>query len=483
MSENKIIPVILSGGVGTRLWPISRVDTPKQFCRLAKEDSLFQTTLKRVSDRRHYASPVIVTGARYKTTAELQSIEAGVSIDRFICEPSGRNTAPAIALAAVLMDQGDADDLLLVLPSDHRIANGAAFQTSIDLAVRVCKETDDIVTLGVQPTGPETGYGYIKAQSKASENGSKVSRFVEKPTVSAAEAMLAEGGHYWNAGIFLGRRDRFIQELRSCSPLLLNVVMRAVRRGAKDTDSFAPHAGIYEGAPSISFDHAVMEFTDRVSVVPVDAGWNDLGSFDAMHDVGEADGDGNVLNGDVISSNSTGCLAVSTDRMIALSDVQDMVVIATKDAILVTPRDKTQSVKTLVANLEQQSRKELVSHLGEDRPWGRFDSLDRGEGHQVKRIMVKPAGQLSLQYHYHRAEHWIVVAGQATVTVDEDVQELGPGQNIYIPKGAVHRLENFTDEPVELIEVQLGSYLGEDDIVRLEDVYGREPEPQISEAA
>lgn len=483
MSANKIIPVILSGGVGTRLWPISRVDTPKQFCRLSSEDSLFQTTLKRVSDRHSYSNPIIVTGARYRTMSELQSIEAGVSVDRFICEPSGRNTGPAIALAAVLMDQGNADDLLLVLPSDHRIANNDAFQNSIRLASKVCRETDDIITLGVQPTGPETGYGYIKAQNKDADNGSKVSRFVEKPTESAAEAMLAEGGHFWNAGIFLGRRERFIQELRSCAPLLLKVVTRAVRSGNKEANSFAPHAGIYQDTPSISFDHAVMEFTDRVSVVPVDAGWNDLGSFDAMHEVAEPDADGNVIKGDVISSNSTGCLAVSTDRLVTLSDVQDMVVIATKDAVLVTPRDKTQSVKTLVANLEQQSRSELVSHTGEDRPWGRFDSLDRGDGHQVKRIKVKPAGQLSLQYHYHRSEHWIVVAGQATVTVDDSVQVLGPGQNVYIPQGAVHRLENFTDEPVELIEVQLGSYLGEDDIVRLEDVYGREPEPQISEAA
>lgn len=483
MSASKIIPVILSGGVGTRLWPISRVDTPKQFCRLSTEDSLFQTTLKRVSDRQNYSSPIIVTGGRYRTTAELQSMEAGVSVDRYICEPSGRNTGPAIALAAVLMDQGDADDLLLVLPSDHRIANNGAFQKSIQMASKVCRETDDIVTLGVQPAGPETGYGYIKAGTKDSSVGSKVSRFVEKPTIAAAEAMLAEGGHYWNAGIFLGRRERFIQELRSCAPLLLKAVTQAVRRGTRDADSFSPHAGLYQEAPNISFDHAVMEFTDRVSVVAADAGWNDLGSFDSLHDVAAPDADGNVVNGDVITSNSQGCLAVSTDRLVALSDVQDMVVIATKDAVLVTPRNKTQSVKTLVADLEQQSRKELVSHLGEDRPWGRFDSLDRGEGHQVKRIMVKPAGQLSLQYHYHRAEHWIVVAGQATVTVGDNVQVLGPGQNIYIPQGAVHRLENFTDKPVELIEVQLGSYLGEDDIVRVEDIYGREPEPQISEAA
>lgn len=483
MSAHKIIPVILSGGVGTRLWPISRVDTPKQFCRLSSEDSLFQTTLKRVSDLQNYARPIIVTGTRYRTTAEMQSIESGVLVDRFICEPSGRNTGPAIALAALLMDQGGIDDLLLVLPSDHRIANDDAFQKSIQMASRFCRETDDIVTLGVQPTGPETGYGYIKAQATDAVNGSKVSRFVEKPTAGAAEAMLAEGGHYWNAGIFLGRRGRFIQELRSCAPLLLKTVKQAVRKGTRDADSFAPHAAIYQGAPSISFDHAVMEFTDRVSVVAADADWNDLGSFDSMHDIAEPDLDGNVVTGDVITSNSNGCLAISTGRLVALSDVQDMVVIATKDAVLVTPRKTSQSVKTLVAKLEVQSRKELVSHLGEDRPWGRFDSLDRGEGHQVKRIMVKPAGQLSLQYHYHRAEHWIVVAGQATVTVDESVQVLGPGQNVYIPQGAVHRLENFTDEPVELIEVQLGSYLGEDDIVRLEDVYGREPEPRVSEAA
>lgn len=483
MSANKIIPVILSGGVGTRLWPISRVDTPKQFCRISNEDSLFQTTLKRVSNRRIYSNPVIVTGARYRATSELQATEAGISIDRYICEPSGRNTGPAVAVAAVLMDQGDADDLLLVLPSDHRIANDEAFQNSILEAVTVCRETDDIITLGVQPTGPETGYGYIKAQTKNAEYGSKVSRFVEKPSKSAAETMLAEGGHYWNAGIFLGRRERFIREFNSCAPLLLKTVTRAVRSGSKDADNFVPHAGTYQDAPNISFDHAVMEFTDRVSVVAADAGWNDLGSFDAMHDVAEPDVNGNVINGDVVTSNSNGCLAVSSGRLVALSDVQDMVVIATKDAVLVTPRNKTQSVKALVANMEEQSRKEVVSHTGEDRPWGRFDSLDRGDGHQVKRIKVKPAGQLSLQYHHHRAEHWIVVAGQATVTVDEDVQVLSPGQNIYIPQGAVHRLENFTSEPVELIEVQLGSYLGEDDIVRIEDIYGREPEPQISEAA
>lgn len=483
MSANKIIPVVLSGGVGTRLWPISRVDAPKQFCRLTETESLFQTTLKRVSNRSVFERPVLVTGTRYRTMAETQAADAGVSIDRFICEPEGRNTGPAVALAVALDDQGNEDDILLVLPSDHRIANNQAFQEAIQSARAVCIATDDIVTLGVPPTGPETGYGYIKAESNAHTNGCKVSRFVEKPTRSAAEAMLAEGGHFWNAGIFLGRRGRFIQEFKSCAPILLETVMRSVRTGTKDANSFSPHTQTYLRAPEISFDHAVMEFTDRVSVVTAETNWNDLGSFDAMHDVAEADLDGNVLNGDVIANNSTGCLAVSTDRLVALSDVQDIVVIATKDAVLVTPRNKTQSVKALVSQLETRERKELVSHLGEDRPWGRFDSLDRGDSHQVKRIKVKPSGQLSLQYHYHRSEHWIVIAGTATVTVGKTVQDLGPGQNVFIPQGEVHRLENFTNEPVELIEVQLGDYFGEDDIVRLDDVYGREPQPELSEVA
>lgn len=483
MPTNKIIPVVLSGGVGTRLWPISRIDTPKQFCRLSQEESLFQTTLKRVSDLDIYESPVLVTGARYRSTADIQATEAGISIARFICEPEGRNTGPAVALAASLSDLGNADDILLILPSDHRIADNEAFQKAILAARDVCIATDDIVTLGVPPTGPETGYGYIKAASQDAACGCKVSRFVEKPTMSAAEAMLDEGGHYWNAGIFLGRRDRFLQEFKSCAPILLETVKRSVRNGTNEANSFFPQTASYVNAPEISFDHAVMEFTDRVSVVTAETNWNDLGSFDAMHDVADADVNGNVLDGDVIASNSSGCLAVSTDRLIALSDVQDIVVVVTKDAVLVTPRNKTQSVKTLVAQLEARERKELVSHTGEDRPWGRFDSLDRGEGHQVKRIKVKPAGQLSLQYHFHRSEHWIVVAGTATVTVGKNVRELGPGQNIYIPQGEVHRLENFTDQPVELIEVQIGDYFGEDDIVRLEDVYGREPQPALSEFA
>ncbi|MEP0520799.1 MAG: mannose-1-phosphate guanylyltransferase/mannose-6-phosphate isomerase [Hyphomicrobiales bacterium] len=483
MSANKIIPVVLSGGVGTRLWPISRVDAPKQFCRLTEEESLFQITLKRVSNRKVFESPILVTGTRYRTMAEIQAAEAGIAIDRFICEPEGRNTGPAVALAAALDDRGNQDDILLVLPSDHRIADNHAFQKAIRSAQKVCIETDDIVTLGVPPIGPETGYGYIKAEAKDPSNGCKVSRFVEKPTVDAAKAMLAEGSHFWNAGIFMARRGRFIEEFQSCAPLLWETVVRSVRTGTKDTNSFSPHTQTYSKTPEISFDHSVMEYTDRVSVVTAETNWNDLGSFDALHDIAEADWNGNVLDGDVVVNNSTGCLAVSTDRLVALSDVQDIVVVATKDAVLVTPRNKTQSVKALVTQLESRERKELVSHLGEDRPWGRFDSLDRGDSHQVKRITVKPSGQLSLQYHFHRSEHWIVVSGTATVTVGKTVQDLGPGQNVFIPQGEVHRLENFTDKPVELIEVQLGDYFGEDDIVRLDDVYGREPQPELSEVA
>lgn len=479
MPSKKITPIILAGGAGTRLWPVSREETPKQFCRLLAGKSLFQATLSRISDQNIFSAPIIVTGAQYAGTAEQQLVESGVTPAAVICEPVGRDTAPAIAAALLASLSPTNAQNYLVLPSDHAVEDKAALLAAVTAGSDLIgHDSAHLVTFGIKPSGPETGFGYIQAKPRELSAGAyPVSRFVEKPDEATAAKLLTEASTCWNAGIFLFNGQKMLAEMERYAPEILRAVEASLMGAQRSGPRLFPAMESFANAPKLSIDYAVMEHTSNAVVIPVDPGWSDLGSWGAMWEHGEQDVANNVLRGDVIAVNSSGSLVRSSGPMVAVAGVSDIVVVADKDAVLVTRRDDAQSVKSLVETMKTNERSEQKRHTGEDRPWGRFDSLDRGQNHQVKRIRVDPGGQLSLQYHHHRAEHWIVIAGMAQVTVGKQVMTLGPCEQVFIPQGEVHRLENPGDEPVELIEVQYGDYFGEDDIVRLEDVYGRERSP------
>ncbi|WP_282604570.1 mannose-1-phosphate guanylyltransferase/mannose-6-phosphate isomerase [Pelagibius sp. Alg239-R121] len=488
MTRRLITPVILAGGSGTRLWPLSREDNPKQFCNLFGGESLYQTTLRRVSDTERFAAPIVLTNKCHKTLAETQAGTIGVTPAAIVCEPMGRDTAPAIALAALLAG-GEMEDVhLLVLPSDHRIEAPALLQAAIDSASAQIERTPSLVTFGIAPDRPETGYGYLRAGSmNLNQNGHHsfaVEDFIEKPDRSKAERLIADNDVYWNAGIFLFSGRLLIKELQRHAPEVLKSVRMAITHGDWHGLCFEPQAHAFGSAPKLSIDYAVMEKTRDCCVFPVKPGWSDMGSWSAVWTQAESEHskDGNLLRGDVLTAETSNSLIQTDGPMVGVAGLEDVVVVANRDAVLVTSRKNPQGVKSLVAQMQSEGRREHRHHAGEDRPWGRFDSLDVGDSHQVKRIKVHPGGQLSLQYHHHRAEHWIVVAGTARVTLDDKVMDLKPCEQVFIPQGAVHRLENVTNDPVEIIEVQYGNYLGEDDIVRLEDVYGRNADDKTEKA-
>ncbi|MEM7424576.1 MAG: mannose-1-phosphate guanylyltransferase/mannose-6-phosphate isomerase [Pseudomonadota bacterium] len=478
MTSNKITPIILAGGAGTRLWPVSREESPKQFCRLLDGQSLFQATAKRVSDPALFNAPIIVTGAQYAGLAEQQLAEYGLEASAIVCEPMGRDTAPAIAAALAAARPGPVAENYLVLPSDHAIEDDEALKTAIRTGRDLIRHSRHLVTFGIAPSRPDTGFGYIRAERDELRPGvHAVSRFIEKPDAARAANLIREAGTSWNAGIFLFNGRDMLDELERHAPELLYMVRKSLANGTMSGSKVFPDAAAFAKAPKLSIDYAVMEHTERAAVVPVDPGWSDLGAWSAIWERGESDVVGNVLEGDAIAVNSTGSLVRTDGPTVAIAGVDDLVVVANRDAVLVARKDDAQSVKTLVETMKAEDRVEQKRHAGEDRPWGRFDSIDRGEHHQVKRIRVHPGGRLSLQYHHHRSEHWVVVSGTAQVTVGDNVMALGPCEQVFIPQGEVHRLENLGSEPVEIIEVQYGDYLGEDDIVRVEDVYGREAVP------
>ncbi|MCL6618859.1 MAG: mannose-1-phosphate guanylyltransferase/mannose-6-phosphate isomerase [Thermomonas hydrothermalis] len=461
-------PVLLSGGSGTRLWPLSREAYPKQFLPLVGDSTMLQATWRRVAALTD-AAPIVVAGEDHRFLVAEQLRQIGAPTPAILLEPVGRNTAPAIAAAALQAMANGEDPLLLVLPSDHVVRDEAAFQTAVRAAMPAAAD-GMLVTFGIVPTAAETGFGYI--QAAPGDGVRPVVRFVEKPDAATAHAYLQAGGYYWNSGMFLLRASRYLDELQRFRPDIVATVRAAFAAASRDGDFIRLDKAAFAACPSDSIDYAVMEKTDAAGVLPVEIGWNDVGSWAALWEVSEQDADGNAHHGDVIAIDSRNSYAYAR-RLVALVGVEDLVVVETDDAVLVARKDKVQQVKDVVARLKADARTQAVLHREVHRPWGSYDSVDMGDGFQVKRIRVKPGARLSLQSHARRAEHWVVVRGIARVTRDNDVFDLYPNQSTYIPIGAKHRLENPGHEPLELIEVQSGDYLGEDDIVRYEDVYGR----------
>ncbi|CBA17170.1 mannose-1-phosphate guanylyltransferase/mannose-6-phosphate isomerase [Xanthomonas albilineans] len=463
-----ILPIILSGGSGTRLWPLSRETYPKQFLPLVGDNSMLQSTWLRAAPIAE-CPPIVVANEEHRFIVAEQLQQLGVKPGAILLEPKGRNTAPAIAAAALeAMRDGD-DPLLLVLPSDHVILDETAFQTAVKNATAAAA-AGKLVTFGIQPTAPETGYGYIKA---AAGNGARaVERFVEKPDLATAQGYLASGQYYWNSGMFLFRASRYLEELRRFQPAIADACGMAWQAAKRDTDFTRLDKDAFAASPSDSIDYAVMEKTADAVVVPLDAQWSDVGSWSALLEVSRRDANGNAHHGDVIEIDCRNTYAYGS-RLIAMVGLQDVVVVETDDAVLVGHRERIQEVKDIVARIKASGRSEATWHRKVYRPWGAYDSIDNGQRFQVKRITVKPGATLSLQMHHHRAEHWIVVSGTAEVTRGEEVLLLTENQSTYIPLGVTHRLKNPGKLPLELIEVQSGSYLGEDDIVRFEDTYGR----------
>lgn len=463
-----IIPVILSGGSGTRLWPLSREAYPKQFLPLVGNDTMLQATWKRVASLADQA-PIIVANQEHRFMAAEQLRECQAEPDAVILEPIGRNTAPAIAVAALHALSRHEDALLLVLPSDHVVRNERAFHAAVKVAAQAAAQ-GKLVTFGIVPDAPETGYGYIKAQG--GDDVRAVERFVEKPDLATATQYVASGEYFWNSGMFLFKASRYLEELRKFQPAVIHASEAALAKASRDQDFIRLDADSFAQSPSDSIDYAVMEKTADAAVVPLDAGWSDVGSWSALWAVSDKDAAGNAHHGDVMEIDCHNTYAYGS-RLIALVGLENVIVVETDDALLVGHRDRVQDVKAIVGRIKQEGRSEAAAHRKVYRPWGAYDSIDNGARFQVKRITVKPGGTLSLQMHHHRAEHWIVVSGTAEVTRGDEVILLAENQSTYIPLGVTHRLRNPGKLPLELIEVQSGGYLGEDDIVRFEDTYGR----------
>ena len=488
-ATSKLLPVILCGGSGTRLWPLSRSGFPKQFLVLSENESqhsLFQEALSRaqlaIGSQAHFLPALIVTNEEHRFLVldqlrELKNVKATL-----LLEPVARNTAPALTLAALCAQAQDDDPILLITPADQTIANQSAFEKAMQSALQIA-QTGAIAILGITPSAPETGYGYIKvkAQGAQSSCGMVVERFVEKPDLATAKQYLEEGGYYWNGGMFVLKNSVWLAALKEFRPDILQATTMAWQGKSRDTSGDAvfirPDKELFNAIPDESIDYAVIEKCPGsqfpVEMVELDAGWNDLGAWDAVWQVGRPDANGNVTRGDTVLQQTSNSLVYSSNRLVSAVGVKDLVIVETADAVLVADRNNSQEVKAIVKRLEQESREEKNLHRKVNRPWGWYDSVDEGERFKVKRIQVKPGASLSLQMHHHRAEHWIVVKGIAEVTNGDQVITLYENQSTYIPQGQTHRLANPGIEPLEIIEVQSGSYLGEDDIVRFDDTYGR----------
>ncbi len=462
-------PVILSGGSGTRLWPMSRSTFPKQFLSLNSNQTMLQETVLRLGNVEEVAV-ICNEDHRFLVAEQMRSIHQKCSI---LLEPVGRNTAPAIAIAAIeAAKAGKENEALLVLSSDHVIKDTDAFKKVISAAESLVAE-GNLVTFGIVPNKPEVGYGYIKAGSSVGENGFAVAEFVEKPNAETAQEYLDSGSYYWNSGMFMFTAKRYLEELKAYRPDILAACEAAMAETQSDLDFVRVDKDAFTNCPDESVDYAVMEKTDKAVVIPLDAGWSDVGSWSALWEIKDKDINGNVFEGDVIAHSTNNSMVVSNERLVATLGVDDLIIIDTKDALMVAHKDAIQDVKQLVNSIKDAGREEHKVHREVYRPWGKYDSIDNGARYQVKRITVKPGEKLSVQMHHHRAEHWIVVSGTASVTCGEETFLLSENQSTYIPLGEVHCLENPGKVELELIEVQSGSYLGEDDIVRFVDQYGR----------
>lgn len=473
MSEAQIIPVILSGGSGTRLWPVSRESFPKQLWPLTSARTLVQETALRAHGA-GFAAPIVVCNEEHRFLMAEQLRAAGITNARLLLEPVGRNSAPAVAAAALLAAEEDPDAVLWMLAADHAISDVQALYQALQAAV-VAARAGYIVTFGMRPTSPETGYGYIERGEALHEAPGVfvVARFIEKPGAADAISLVSDGRHLWNSGMFVFRARTLLEELETHAPEVLSAVRRSVEARRTDLDFIRLGEAAFKSCASISLDYAVAERTRRAAVVPADIGWSDVGSWSALWELGAQDTAGNVSVGDVILENARNCYVRSDGMLAAVVGLSDAVLVVTEDAVLAMHRDDAQDVKKVVDRLKSQNRHEAIAHNRVHRPWGFYECLILGERFQVKRIVVTPGQRLSLQKHYHRAEHWVVVKGTARVTRDDDEVMVRENESIYLPLGCVHRLLNPGKIPLELIEVQSGAYLGEDDIVRLEDTYGR----------
>jgi mannose-1-phosphate guanylyltransferase/mannose-6-phosphate isomerase len=475
-----ITPVILAGGSGTRLWPLSRQLYPKQFMQLVESHTLLQSTLLRLSPLDGIQPPIVICNDEHRFIVAEQLREIGIQPQAIVLEPVGRNTAPAIAVAGLMAWPKEEKSILLVLPADHHIEDRQGLAQTVTQGLRFAQQ-GRLVTFGVEPQTPETGYGYIRkgepiAAERVSEDGRpvwRIDQFVEKPDLETARSYLASGDYCWNSGMFMFRADRLLEELQTHAPDILSACRRAIAKAETDLDFYRLDKAAFEACPSESIDYAVMEKTDCGVMVALDAPWNDLGSWEALWQAGQKDGDGNVVHGDVCLQDVKNSFVYTSGRLVTAVGLSDHVIVETKDAVFVAPRRHVQQVKALVDKLKSQNRHETYTHKKVYRPWGTYESVDEAERFQVKRITVKPKAILSSQKHFHRAEHWVVVRGTARVTRGEEVFILKEDESTYIPLGTVHRLENPGRIPLELIEVQSGSYLGEDDIERFDDAYGR----------
>lgn len=470
VEDNQLVPVIMAGGVGTRLWPLSRQARPKQFLALIGQNTFLQQTINRLQSFKQ-VQPIIVCNEehRFLVAEQVRQLQQTTNI---ILEPEGRSTAPSIALAAFYTIQQKTDAYLLVLPADHLIKNTESFEETIKKALPLAGK-EYLVTFGVSPTQIETGYGYIEQGKPINTQAYHVAQFIEKPSQQQAQDLIKTGRYLWNSGMFLFKASSYLAELKKFRPDIYYASKKAMANAQLDMDFLRVEKEAFTACPSDSIDYAVMEKTDKAAVVVLEAEWTDIGSWSALWNVMEKDQQGNSLQGDVIVEQTTNSLILTTDRLVAALGVNNLVVIETKDAVLVADKSQIQQVKTIVQKLQQAKRSEVVQHAQIFRPWGVYDAIDKGDRYQVKHITINPGAKLSLQKHHHRTEHWIIVKGTARVNKGKDTYLLTENQSTYIPIGEIHSLENPGKIPLELIEVQSGSYLGEDDIVRLEDKYGR----------
>ena len=474
MSSVKIIPVILSGGSGTRLWPLSRKQYPKQYLSLASNKSMLQETILRLTGIANLAEPIIVCNSDHRFLLAEQCRQIGINNPIILLEPAGRNTAPAIAVAAIqaLKNSDLEESILLVLSADHVIRDINAFHNSINIAIEHA-QNKKLVVFGIEPTNANINYGYIKLSNKNFDGSFQVLQFIEKPNLKKAQSYLKQGNYLWNSGIFMFQANTLLDELTIYSPEIVKVAEKSINNAMQDLNFIRLDKKAFESSPSISIDFALMEKSNKILAVSLNANWNDIGSWTALYEIGEKNNSENVIHGDALTIDTSNTYINANHHLVATIGVKDLIIVDTPNATLISTKEKSHEVKKIVNQLQHQNRKEYSDHRKVFRPWGWYDSLETGEYFQVKRLHVNPGAKLSLQMHYKRSEHWVVVSGTATVTNGSEILQLNPGESTYIPIGIKHGLENKLTEPLEIIEVQSGVYLGEDDIIRFEDMYGR----------